>query len=145
MKSAGAALLLLVLAAPAAAQEMYKCVDAHGVTHYADKPTAGCRNARVDIRASPPISGRLAPPQNEAEQEAGFRRRQIEREQAERTEHAQRAELESRCAALGQQRAELSSGRRLAHIDAHGEPVFMDDAERARRLAEVQAALRECP
>ena len=124
---------------------MYKCVDARGVTHYADAPTAGCRNARVDIRPSPPISGRLAPAQDEAQQEADFRRRQIDREQAERTEHAQRAELESRCATLAEQRAELTSGRRLARIDAQGEPVFMDDAERARRLAEAQAALRQCP
>ena len=145
MKSAGTTLLFVALAAPAAAGEMYKCVDARGVTHYADEPTAGCRNARVDIRASPPISGRLAAPQSEAEQEARFRRRQIEREQAERTEHVQRAELESRCATLNQQRAELTSGRRLARIDARGVPVFMGDAERARRLAEVEAALRQCP
>lgn len=73
MKAAGAALLALFWAGAATAQ-MYKCVDARGVTHYADKPTAGCANAAVDIRASPPISGALAPPaENRAQQEADFR------------------------------------------------------------------------
>jgi hypothetical protein len=142
---AGAALLALFWAGAASAQ-MYKCIDAHGVTHYADKPTPGCANSAVDIRASPPLSGRLAPPaEGAAEQEAGFRRRQVERSEAERAEREQRAALESRCAGLRQQRAMLASGTRLVQANAQGERVFMEDAERERRLAEVQAALAQCP
>jgi hypothetical protein len=135
----------LVLALPAQAQ-MYKCVDARGVTHYADQPTAGCRNAAVDIRPSPPISGRLAPPAADAaQQDADFRRRQVQRAQAERDEREQRAALESHCAALRQDRAVLSAGRRLVQLNAQGERVYLDDAARTRRLADVQAALTRCP
>jgi hypothetical protein len=66
---------VLALALPAHAQ-MYKCVDSRGVTHYADQPTEGCRNAAVDIRPSPPISGRLTPSAADpAQQDADFRRR----------------------------------------------------------------------
>ncbi|HET7197516.1 MAG TPA: DUF4124 domain-containing protein [Burkholderiales bacterium] len=142
---ARAALLALFWTGGACAQ-MYKCVDAHGVTHYADKPTPGCTNAAVDIRASPPISGRLAPPTSDpAQEEADFRRRQLERSQAEQAERDQRAALERRCAGLRRQQATLGSGRRIAQINAQGEQVFMDDEVRARRLAEVQAQLAQCP
>lgn len=144
---AALAALVLALGAPAAAwAQMYKCVDARGVTHYADKPTPGCANSAVDIRGSPPISGRLAAPgEGTAQQEADFRRRQSDREQAEQAEGAARAELERQCAQLRREHAVLASGRRLARIDAQGERIFMDDAERERRLADVQAALRRCP
>ena len=125
---------------------MYKCVDARGVTQYADKPTPGCANAPVDIRPSPPISGRLSPPgENAAQQEADFRRRQIEREQAERAKRAEHAERDTRCASLQQERAVLASGRRLVQFNAQGEREYLDDAVRQRRLAEVQAALQQCP
>lgn len=138
--------LVLALGASGAAAQMYKCVDARGVTHYADKPTPGCTNAEVDIRGSAPLSGRLAPPApGTAQREADFRRRQIEREEAERAQRAERAELASACASLREERAVLASGRRLAQINAQGERVFVDDAARDRRLAEVQAALRQCP
>lgn len=145
MKPAAAALLALFWMGGAGAQ-MYKCVDAHGVTHYADKPTPGCANTAVEIAPSPPISGRLAPRRDDpAQQEADFRRRQLERANAERAEAARRSALERRCASLHQQRAVLASGRRLAQTNAQGERVFMDDATRERRLADVQAALAQCP
>lgn len=145
MRIVGAALLVILWTGNAAAQ-MYKCVDARGVTHYADKPTPGCRNAAVDIRGSPPISGQLVPHADDtAQQEADFRRRQSERQRAEDAARAERAQLERRCASLRAQRGELASGRRLVQFDAQGERVYVDDAERARRLAEVQAALQQCP
>lgn len=145
MKLAGAALLALFWIGGASAQ-MYKCVDARGVTHYADKPTPGCTNAKVDIRPSPPISGRLSPPADDtAQQEADFRRRQVDRADAERAEQEQRSALQRRCAELRYQQARLSSGRRIAQVDAQGERIFMDDDVRAQRLAQLQAQLAQCP
>lgn len=125
---------------------MYKCVDAQGRTHYADQPTPGCSNAKVDIRPSAPLSGGLAaPPEDTARQEADFRRRQMEREQAEQAARAERAQLESRCAVLRQQYAVLGSGRRLVRINENGEREYVDDAVREQQLADVQSALRQCP
>ena len=144
MKLVGVALLAVLWTGSAAAQ-MYKCVDARGVTHYADKPTPGCRNTEVDIHGSPPISGALAPEiENPAQQEADFRRRQSEREETERNQRAQRAHLESRCASLRQEQAVLESGRRVIQFNEQGERVYLDDTVRERRLAEVQAALQQC-
>lgn len=145
MKVAAAGLLVCLSATSAWAQ-VYKCVDARGVTHYADKPTAGCANAKVDIRPSPPISGRLSPPvEDTAQQDADFKRRQAERADAQRAEQERRATLQRRCAELRYEQARLSSGRRIAQLNAQGERVFMDDDVRARRLAEVQGNLAQCP
>ena len=141
MKLAAAA--LLAFWAGGASAQMYKCVDARGVTHYADKPTAGCTNAKVDIRPSPPLSGRLAPPEEDrAQQEADFRRRQAEREDAEREV---RSALATRCASLREEHGLLASGRRLIQVNPNGEQRVVDDAVRDRRLAEVEAALARCP
>jgi hypothetical protein len=140
------AALALLLATGSVTAQMYKCVDAQGRTHYADQPTPGCSNTKVDIRPSAPLSGGLAaPPEDTARQEADFRRRQMEREQAEETARAERAQLESRCAVLRQETATLSSGRRLVRINENGEREYVDDAVRERRLAELHAALEGCP
>lgn len=127
----------------AAGAQMYKCVDERGVTHYADKPLPGCKGGQVDIGPIPPVSGSVAPPsQSRAQQDADFKRRQNERERAESEE---RAELDRRCVGLKQERARLSSGRRLSETNEQGERVFVEDATRDRRLAELQTALRGCP
>lgn len=129
---------------PLSAQaQMYKCVDERGVTHYMDQPLPGCKGRQVDIGPLPPVSGSVAPPaENPPQQDADFKRRQSERERAEREE---RAALERRCSSLRQERARLSSGRRLVEINEKGERTFVEDATRERRLAGLQGAMRDCP
>ena len=139
--------LLLVLLSgtiplPAGAQ-MYKCVDERGVTTYADKPRPGCKGGAVDIRASPPISGKVQPRSEDlARDDADFRRRQVERERAAAKEQAS---LERRCKSLRQEHARLSSGRRLSQVNAAGERVYLSDDERNQRREKLSAALRACP
>jgi hypothetical protein len=141
VKLAAAALVLLAL--PAQAQ-MYKCVDAQGKVDYRDQPAAGCKAA--DIRASPPISGSLQKPAEDlAVRDAELRRRQVERDAALAREREQRAALAQRCVALQQERAMLTSGLRIVEYNAQGERVFLDDAVRERRLAELTQELRGCP
>jgi hypothetical protein len=106
---------------------MYKCVDQKGVTHYTDAPLPGCKGGEVDIGPAP---------------SADFRRRQNERAQAEAS---LRAALETRCKALRLEHARLSSGSRLAQIDADGERVYLPDELKDQRLAEVREAMRACP
>lgn len=138
-----AAWLLLLLALPAWGQ-MYKCVDRNGVTHYTDAPLPGCKGREVDIRPIPSVSGSeiRRPAEDFAQQDADFKRRQNERADAEAKE---RAALESRCRALRQEQAVLSSGRRVTRISAEGERVYMPDETREQRLAQVRESLRTCP
>jgi len=122
---------------------MYKCVDERGVTHYTDKPAPGCKGGPVDIRPSPPISGKAAPRSSDvAGQDADFKRRQIEREQ---TEARDKAALAQQCSRLRQEQSWLTSGGRISRTDAQGNRVFIDDAARDARIVELREQLRTCP
>jgi hypothetical protein len=136
--------MLLGFVAPAQAQ-MYKCVDAHGRVVYADKPQPGCKGGTVNIQASPSISGEGVTPQSvpkTAEQDADFKRRQIERE---RQEGLEKTAQQERCQRVRQEIAWLSAGTRVARINDAGERVVMDDATREQRLAQLRTAARGCP
>ncbi|MGH8725137.1 MAG: DUF4124 domain-containing protein [Burkholderiales bacterium] len=134
---------LLAAIGPAHAQ-MYKCVDERGVTHYSDKPSQGCKGGKVDIQASPPLSGTAAPrrPEDLARQDAEFKRRQLEREQAEAGD---KKALEQRCGRLRQELAVLSGGTRVGRITPQGERIYMEDATRDARLAQLREQMRGCP
>ena len=141
MKLVAAALLAFAL--PAQAQ-MYKCVDEHGRTRYSDQPALGCKE--VDIRPSPPLSGEVkAREENFAVQDAELKRRQLEREAAATKEREEREARESRCASLRREQTMLASGVRLSSLNAQGERVYMDDANRERRLGVLAQDLRSCP
>jgi hypothetical protein len=140
-----ASVILLGLFAPAAQAQMYKCVDAHGRVVYADKPQPGCKGGAVDIRPIPSVSGQgVTPPAkaNTAEQDADFKRRQIERERQEGLDVAAQQE---RCQRVRQEIAWLSAGTRISRINDAGERVFMDDQAREQRLAMLRQASRGCP
>lgn len=123
---------------------MYKCVDQRGVVHYSDKPSAGCKGGPVDIQPIPSLSGQATRPQppSNSEQDADFKRRQIERE---RQESLQKAAQMERCTKVRQEFEWLSSSGRVAKINDAGERVYMDDATRQSRLAMLKQAMRACP
>jgi len=138
-------LLAVLLAAVLPAQaQMYKCVDERGVTHYSDKPGAGCKGKEIDIRPIPPVGGKVQEGgQDPARADADFNRRRIERERVELNEKAQR---ERRCARLRSDVGRLSGGGRvIAKYNEKGERVYMDDETREKRLAELSEQLRACP
>jgi hypothetical protein len=137
------ALGALLVALPAAAQ-MYKCVDARGVVQYSDKPSPGCKGGPVDIQPIPPLSGQANQRQspNTAQQDADFNRRQIERERLETTEKAAQVQ---RCARVRQELAWLSAATRVSRINDAGERVYMDDATRESRMAQLKQQIRGCP
>jgi len=134
------AVLLVVAALPAQAQ-MYKCVDEHGRASYRDQPGPGCK--AVDIRPSAPLSGAVqSHPDSFAVQDADLKRRQFEREAAAAKEREAR---EQSCARLRREQVVLGSGARISNMNAQGERVYMDDASRDRRLAQITQELRGCP
>ena len=133
--------LALVLAAGPVSAQMYKCVDAKGVTRYTDSPGAGCKE--VAIRGSPPISGAIQPPAEDlARQEAEFRRRQLEREQ---TAERDRTTLTQRCIQMRREYAALSNARRVVRFNEKGEREYVDDGVREKRVAELQREMAGCP
>ena len=140
------ALALTLLALPAAASaQMYKCVDAGGVTSYLDSPRPGCKE--VDIRGQPPISGSIeGRKENFSREEADFRRRQIDREKTEAKEQQAAAAKRRECDRLRNDYARLDGARRiLVKVEANGERVYLDDEERRRRLGDLRGKLAACP
>jgi hypothetical protein len=132
------------LLAPAAQAQVYKCVDERGVVHYSDKPHAGCKGGPVGIQPIPSLSGQASKPPSPSisQDDADFRRRQIERERQESYDKA--AQME-RCTKVRQELAWLSSSGRVASINDAGERVYMDDATRQSRLAQLKQQMRACP
>ena len=139
-------LALLLLALPAQAQ-MYKCKDARGVTRYSDKPQADCPGQEVDIRAQPPISGKLDDYGSDANAaERDFQKLRIEREREERSQAQADAARRQRCAQMRAEYEQFANARRVYAVDAKGERNAMDDADRDARGAQMKAQIaRECP
>ena len=140
-----AILLATLLAAGAAEAQMYKCVDARGVTQYADKPCPGGK--QVDIRGQPPISGRLQPQDpNLSREERDFQRRRTQREREEQAEARAGDQQKRKCASMQAELQRLGTQRRITTVNAKGEREIMDDAARERRAEQLRTDIgRQCP
>ena len=77
-----------------------------------------------------------------AAQEADFKRRQIQREESEAKNKAASAQ---RCARLRNEYNLLASSSRLFKFDDKGQRVYVEDASREARVAQLKEQLRTCP
>lgn len=145
MRPAWFFLACLACALPAQAQ-MYKCRDANGVTHYSDKPQPDCAGQAVDIRAQPPISGKLGTSGGDVgEAERDFQRRRIEREHKEGAQAKADEARRKRCDALKAEYQRFTIANRIVSYDSKGERRYLDSAEREARSAQMQAQIAsEC-
>ncbi|MFY9317010.1 MAG: DUF4124 domain-containing protein [Burkholderiales bacterium] len=138
------ALALLLVALPAQAQ-MYKCVDARGVTQYSDKPCADGKGKAVDIRAQPPISGKLQGSGDPGAAERDFQRRRIESAREEEAVAARAEQQKRRCAAMHSQLDSLTRYSTISKMNEKGERVYMDDATRNAQVEQLKSAIaRDC-
>lgn len=144
MRPAWLFLALLASALPAQAQ-MYKCVDARGVTQYSDKPCADGKGKAVDIRGQPPISGKLQDSRDPGAAEREFQQRRIERAHEEEAVAARAEQQKRRCAAMHSQLDFLTRFNTISKTNEKGERVYMDDATRNSQIEQLKAAIaRDC-
>ena len=135
------------LLAGGAHAQMYKCVDAKGVTHYVDKPCpGGSKGAEVDIKGQQPISGKLQPQKMDAaREEREFQRRRLENERKDKAAENQRLQRQRRCASMHSELQRLTAQRRVASVNSKGERVYMDDQARDQRIERLRTDIgREC-
>lgn len=95
-----------------------------------------------------PAARRLAPhgPSTAADRELAFRKRQLERAEAERklVERAAHVERQARaCEEVRASQRTLESGMRLAQVDARGEREFLSEQARAQRLDAVRRDVQD--
>lgn len=145
-----AAIALIVLLAPFAAHgQLLKCVGKDGRIEYAADCPPDTKEVRTGIRSTregPSSSGAAAPQQKSvAEQEAAFRKRQMESQEARQKEEKKTAEDQVNRANCEQAQTYLRSlqeGQRIARIDPKtGERVFLEDYGRSAEIARAQQAV----
>lgn len=139
-------LVLACLAIALSAQaQMYKCVDARGVTQYSDRPCPDGKGKAVDIRAQPPISGTLQGSGDMGAAERDFQRRQIDRAREDEAVAARAEQQKRRCAALHSQLDFLTRFNTISKVNEKGERVYMDDATRNSNIEQLKSAIaRDC-
>ena len=104
-------------------------------------PSAAVAPARP---ASP--AARVDTPPSAADRELEYRKRRLERAEAERKAAEAQADARRRSAACDDARGEvrtLESGMRVARVNAAGEREVLDDAQRAARLDAARGTVRD--
>jgi len=133
---------LWLVSAPAMAQT-YKWTDADGKIHYSDQPPPANVKEQVTVKPRKPSASapNAAPAGNDAspakartyvEQEAEFKKRQVEtaeREAEEKKKAAEAAEKKQNCNQARAQLRSLQAGGRVTQTNAQGEREYMSDAQ----------------
>lgn len=136
-----------ILAAGAAAGQVLECVDAKGKKEYAQTCPPGTVKETKLMKssagaASGGASGTAA--KSQAEREAGFRKRAMERQEADAKAEKEKAEAkiaERNCTDARAQLRQLQDGQRIARIDPNtGERSYLTDAERLAEIANARKA-----
>lgn len=134
------------LAAGAASAQVYECIDAKGVREYAQFCRPGTVQQRQVLRESAG-GGAGAPgaaPKSIETQEVEFRKRLLERQEADTKatqDKAQADEAERNCTEARSQLKALEDGQRMTRIDpVTGERVNFGDEEYAEEIARQRKA-----
>ena len=133
-----------ILAAGAAAGQVLECVDAKGKKEYAQICPPGTVQETKLMKSSPP-GGPGAAAKSQAEREAGFRKRNMERQEAEAKAEKEKADskiAERNCNDARSQLKLLQDGLRIARTDPNtGERSYLTDDERPAEIANAQKAV----
>lgn len=120
-----------------------KWKDANGRTQYSDAPPAGVQ-CEGTIKAPPPVNSgnaKPAPAQSYQEKEMEFRKRRVEKQEAEQKAEKEKQAADARmqnCEAAKSRVMGLSRGGRVGRYDANGQLYYLSDEQIAKELADAQ-------
>lgn len=140
--------LVLMLAVVPAHGQLLKCVGKDGKIEYAAQCPSGTKELQTGIRSAPggPSTSAASKPKSLAEQEADFKKRRSEQAEAqgkEQKEAAEKAQRQRACDDAKNYLAGLESGARIARTDPKtGERVFLEDAARAKEIANARQSVQ---
>ncbi len=139
-------LIMMVLSAGAYGQ-LLKCISKDGRIEYASQCPPGTRQEATGIKSAPASSApsSAAPQKSLAEQDAEFRKRMTEKQEAEAKEAKKAGEGEQRRRACEDARAyvkNLQAGNRIVRVDPKtGERSYLEDAQYAAEIAAAQRSV----
>ena len=135
--------------APAATAQVYKWVDANGVTHYSERPQADTKARtkakQLELReASPQPTGTEKPaaPAGLQEREIEFRKRQVMRAEEETRNAKIKTQREESCRRARAQLISMRASGGFYRLNDAGDRVFLSDAERDASLAKREAEFK---
>lgn len=144
---ASIALIVLLLSATAHGQ-MLKCTGKDGKIEYAAQCPPGTKQEATGIKSTPsptPAASSAAPQKSLAEQNAEFKKRATEKQEAQAKEEkkaAQDTQRERACQDAQAYLKNLQAGNRIAKIDPKtGERVYLEDAGYATETASAQRSV----
>jgi hypothetical protein len=129
---------------------MYRWVDDKGVTHYSENPPPGRKAQQIQAAPSSPSTDPkpAEPASTWSDKERDFRRRSIERDQAEEAskrkqagEQQQAAMRKQRCAAAQRALRVLNDQVPVYRINEKGEREFIEDADRPRAIERAKQGI----
>ena len=137
-----------LLASNLASAQIFECTDANGNKEFAQVCPPGTaqqkqiRDAATSSSAAP--ASNAPPPKSLAEQEAEFRKRALEKKEAEAKaakdqEDAKTAE--DNCTDARAQLQALQNGDRMSKPGPNGERTYLDDADRPAEIEKMQKSV----
>lgn len=140
-------LIIMLLLSTAANGQLLKCIGKDGRVEYASQCPPGSKEQPIGIRSSPasPPSDSAAPQKSLAERDAEFRKRQVDKKEAETKEAQKTAEDQQRRRACEDARAylkNLEARNRVVKYDAKtGERIYLEEAQYASEIAATQRSI----
>ncbi|MBA1261257.1 DUF4124 domain-containing protein [Stutzerimonas stutzeri] len=131
--------LLLALSGNVMAGQIYKWVDAQGVTHFGAQPPQDQAVEMLNTAAPPPKQAPVVPAETERTGEAEQRdiERQVKKQVAE-----QNAQRQQYCTTLRTNLAQLQNNPRV-RVEEEGEVRRMNEEERQARILEAKRKIAE--
>ena len=140
----------LVLGAGVASAQMYKWVDEKGTTHYSETPPpedakTKTKATKVEPKVTPPSSSSAYQENSEKwrNQEAEFKKRQMDRGQRDKADGQDKAKRAYECSKQRSNLTSLENTHRIYRDNPDGTRTYMNDAERDQAISRTKDAIRE--
>jgi hypothetical protein len=140
-------LMMMLVLSTAAHGQLMKCIGKDGKVEYANQCPPGSKEQTMGIKSAPPAaaSDSAKPEKSLAERDAEFRKRQIEKREAEAKDAKKTAENEQRKRACDNARAylkNLEARNRVVKFDPKtGERIYLEEAQYASETAAAQRSV----
>ena len=138
--------LLLALAPTVMAAQVYKWVDAQGITHFGAQPPEGANAATVNTNTAQPKAGSNFPPPPAARPTlppSADEQQKAADEKVRQEVAQQEAERLKQCEKLRNDMAQLKNNPRIRVDDGNGDLRRITEEERQGRIAAGEKSLRE--